>query len=277
VPLPNAAHATLPAPTVGIINTNDLFPGGFAIIVALPVGPLPTGILSCSYKDLSFPFFRLHDRWYAVVPIPFTAPAGTVPIGISMDNTIIASINAEIKNKPHKTTRLGPASPLPERILERIEREKRAANAVFSAYDPLLHFTAPNGFVFPVRNTHVTDQYGTKRVRPSRTYYHAGVDFRARSPEKIFSIANGIVAYTGSHFLEGNMAIVSHGAGIYSCYIHLSKIKVKVGQAVHRGQCIAYSGKTGAAARGPHLHFLIKAHNIPVDPLAFIKIMNALQ
>ena len=217
------AHAALPAPTVGIINERNLYPGGFAILVAIPVGSLPIGAFSCRHQDISVPFFPLHDRWYAVLPIPFSTLAGTIPIGITMDNASIALMNAEIKHRPHKTTRLGPARPLPEYILERIEREREIARAIYTTYDPTPRFTAPGGFTYPIRNTHITDPYGTKRVRPNRTYYHAGADFRARRPEKIVSIANGIVAYTGSHFLEGNLVIINHGVGIYSCYIHLSK------------------------------------------------------
>jgi len=272
-----ARAATLPAPAVGVINKHDLFPGGFAVIAAIPAGPLPASDLLCEYRNILVPFFLLHDRQYAILPIPFSTPAGMLSVGITMDNTTIALIRAEIQQRPYKTTRLGPASPLPKHILERIEKEREATSAIFTAYNPAPRFTAPGGFTYPIGAAHITDPYGTKRVRPNRTYYHAGVDFRARKPEKILSIANGVVAYTGSHFIEGNLIIIDHGAGVYSCYMHLSKIKIKTGHGVQKGQLIAYSGKTGAAARGPHLHFLIKVHNIPVDPLAFIKIMNTLQ
>jgi len=143
-------------------------------------------------------------------------------------------------------------------------------------YEDTEHPAYFKGFTLPLKSTIVTSEYGVKRVRPNRYYYHAGTDFKAKPGEKNYSTAEGIVAYTGRHFLEGNIVIINHGSGIYSCYIHLSKIKTKPGKKVKKGELIAYSGQTGAAARGPHLHFMIKIYNTPVDPIAFIKYINNL-
>ena len=72
------------------------------------------------------------------------------------------------------------------------------------------------------------------------------------------------------------MVILSHGLGIFSVYMHLSKFEVKLGETVKRGQLVALTGRTGTGInRGDeHLHFSIKIRDAYVDPLEFIDIAN---
>ena len=67
----------------------------------------------------------------------------------------------------------------------------------------------------------------------------------------------------------GNYVAIYHGDGVYSYYMHCSKLSVGVGEEVSRGQQVALSGNTGIST-GPHLHFAIYANGAYVDPLNYV-------
>lgn len=105
--------------------------------------------------------------------------------------------------------------------------------------------------------------------------HHGGVDLRATSGTKVSAINSGRVIMTAKKFsLEGNMVILDHGSGIFSYYMHLSRIQVRNGQMLNNGQVVGLSGATGDA-HGPHLHLAVKVNGTNVDPLAFIDTMNS--
>lgn len=105
--------------------------------------------------------------------------------------------------------------------------------------------------------------------------WHRGVDLRAAEGTPVAAINSGIVVLAAKDFLlEGNMIIVYHGLGIFSLFIHLSEIKVSVGQKVNAGEIIGLSGKGGAKSTGPHFHLGLKINGATVDPLKFIETAN---
>lgn len=103
---------------------------------------------------------------------------------------------------------------------------------------------------------------------------HCGVDLRMSVGTKTHSVNKGVVVVVGKFRAEGNMIIINHGLGIFSVYMHLSRINVKAGDVVEKGQIVGLSGRTGAGVREPHLHFNIRIHDFYVDPLNFIDTVN---
>lgn len=104
---------------------------------------------------------------------------------------------------------------------------------------------------------------------------HLGVDLRMPVGISIKAVNKGIVALVARNLsAEGNMVIVNHGLCIFSVYMHLSRINVKDGEVVERGQVVGLSGRTGAGVREPHLHFNIRICDNYVDPLNFIDTVN---
>lgn len=94
---------------------------------------------------------------------------------------------------------------------------------------------------------------------------HSGIDIAGvglGSP--IYCSNNGVVYKTGYHYSMGNYIYVNHNNGYYTAYLHLSKINVKVGQTVARGQVIGQMGNTGSST-GTHLHFEIWTGGAPYE------------
>ena len=102
---------------------------------------------------------------------------------------------------------------------------------------------------------------------------HRGVDFRGGMGVPIKACADGVVDLVADHYFSGRSVYVDHGQGVTSVYFHLSKILVKEGQIVHKGQVVGKMGKTGRAT-GPHLHFGFYVLGEPVNPLPLMDTAN---
>jgi murein DD-endopeptidase MepM/ murein hydrolase activator NlpD len=98
---------------------------------------------------------------------------------------------------------------------------------------------------------------------------HQGWDIAARSGSPVIATADGEVVVEGREYGYGNMIEIDHGYGVVTRYGHNSKHLVKVGDYVKRGQVISLVGSTGRST-GPHLHYEVLLHNIPVSPKNYI-------
>jgi len=98
---------------------------------------------------------------------------------------------------------------------------------------------------------------------------HEGVDISSSKGDPILAAASGIVEYSGYNSGFGNHVIIDHKNGYRTIYAHSSKLLVKKGELVIKGQKIALVGSTGLST-GPHLHFEIRIGNTPVDPTQYI-------
>jgi murein DD-endopeptidase MepM/ murein hydrolase activator NlpD len=100
--------------------------------------------------------------------------------------------------------------------------------------------------------------------------YHSGQDLGANSGAPVYAPAAGTVALAEALQVRGNAIIVDHGLGVLTGYWHLSEIDVVPGQSVARGEVIGRVGNTGLST-GPHLHWEIQVHGVPVDPLQWTR------
>ncbi|MDB5046170.1 MAG: peptidase, partial [Deinococcus sp.] len=83
--------------------------------------------------------------------------------------------------------------------------------------------------------------------------YHYGTDYPAPTGTPVLAVNDGTVVIAGKYPVRGNLVVIDHGAGVVSMYFHQSRLMVKVGQKVVRGQKLGEVGTTGLSA-GPHLH-----------------------
>ncbi len=96
--------------------------------------------------------------------------------------------------------------------------------------------------------------------------YHRGLDIARPYGSHLYAPNHGIVVIAGRYQYRGNAVVIDHGGGVYSVHYHLSKIIVKKGMFVRKGQYIGNVGSTGIST-GPHLHWEIRVHGTSVDPL----------
>jgi len=98
--------------------------------------------------------------------------------------------------------------------------------------------------------------------------FHAGMDFSANIGTPIYATGNGTVIKAGWESAYGNLIKVDHGFGYVTWYAHLSKVKVRVGQKVVRGEVIGEVGNTGKST-GPHLHYEVHVKGKVVNPVNY--------
>ncbi|ROZ77496.1 M23 family metallopeptidase [Ramlibacter sp. WS9] len=122
----------------------------------------------------------------------------------------------------------------------------------------------------PVQAGHVGSSFGW-RIDPfsGRSALHTGLDFQADPGTPILAAAGGVVVEQDVHPAYGNMVEIDHGNNLVTRYAHASKVWVKKGDLVKRGQKIADVGTTGRST-GPHLHFEVMVQGVPQDPQKFL-------
>jgi hypothetical protein len=99
--------------------------------------------------------------------------------------------------------------------------------------------------------------------------FHEGMDFTAATGTPIYATGNGIVEPPNDHGKGyGNHIVINHGYGYETLYAHMSKIAVRAGQRVTRGQIIGYVGSTGSSV-GPHLHYEVIKNGTKINPINF--------
>ena len=122
----------------------------------------------------------------------------------------------------------------------------------------------------PVSTGHLGSFFGW-RIDPftGRSALHTGLDFQADTGTAILAAAGGVVVTQEVHPAYGNMVEIDHGNDLITRYAHASRVWVKKGDLVKRGQKIAEVGTTGRST-GPHLHFEVMVQGVPQDPQKFL-------
>ncbi|MBW3695549.1 peptidase M23 [Vibrio sp. T187] len=122
---------------------------------------------------------------------------------------------------------------------------------------------------YPVsRNWRLSSNFNPKRLHPvtGRVSPHNGTDFATPIGTAVMSTGDGQVVMTRKHPYAGNYVVIQHGSTYKTRYLHLSKILVRKGQKVTRGQKIGLSGNTGRVT-GPHLHYELIERGRPVNAM----------
>jgi biotin carboxyl carrier protein len=223
---------------------------------------------------------RSGKAWYALAGVDVEAAPGPAAIHVSIRlhhtaqqiNTTIAIQPAHYRTTtitvPPKFVEPGPAE---KKIIDAATEAKKAAFAT-SADHPLWS----GSFRAPVPAA-ATDSFGTRRVYNGKLDgIHRGTDFRAHMGTPVRAGNSGIVVLAQALYYEGNCVILDHGLGLYSLSMHLSRIDVKPGDHVEKGQRIGLSGATGRVT-GPHLHWAIRWQSSYIDPAKLLRLnLNAL-
>jgi murein DD-endopeptidase MepM/ murein hydrolase activator NlpD len=123
----------------------------------------------------------------------------------------------------------------------------------------------------PVDSLQYTSNFGN-RIDPFTGLhsFHEGIDFHGDKGTAVLAAASGKVVTAEAHPAYGNMVEIDHGNGLVSRYAHASRLLVKEGDLVVRGQKIAEIGSTGRST-GPHLHFEVRLNGTPQNPARFLR------
>jgi hypothetical protein len=129
-----------------------------------------------------------------------------------------------------------------------------------------------DSFITPLEGR-VTSAYGIRPWRSGKKTYlrfHEGIDLGAPIGTAIVAAKEGTVQYAGRYSRSyGNAVVLDHGNGVTSLYAHCSKVTVKSGDKVERGQTVALVGMTGRTT-GPHVHFEVHLNRIAIDPAKYL-------
>lgn len=127
------------------------------------------------------------------------------------------------------------------------------------------------GFLWPVPSSgRITCGFGYRESPTAgASTYHKGIDIGASSGSNIVAAKAGTVVTASYNVAAGNYIMISHGDGVYTVYMHCSKLLVSVGDTVSRGEVIALVGSTGFST-GPHLHFGVSINGSYVDPQKYV-------
>lgn len=241
-------------------------PGGVAVI---DLGPASQPAPSARLGEQPLAVVKDQGRWFVLLGIPLDTLPGEMEIAVTSGATAgIKLVSIGIKNYPEQRLSIKDkrkVEPNPD-DLARIEREKAITEAVkrrFSSNAPATDFLLP-------ASGPLSSRFGLRRIfngQPRNP--HAGLDVAVGTGAPIRAPADGIVANTGDYFFNGNTIFIDHGQGLISAYMHLSRIDVRPGQAVKKGEPLGAVGATGRVT-GPHLHWAVILNNTPVDPELFL-------
>lgn len=152
--------------------------------------------------------------------------------------------------------------------IERIIKEKKIKKEIYKESAQYFYFDEP--FMIPL-NSKITSYYGNKRLfNDKKQSQHLGNDLRAAVGVKIPSSNKGKIVYTGNLFFSGNVVVIDHGLNIFTIYAHLSKIFVRKGDMVLKGDIVGLGGMSGRVS-GPHLHWGVKVNGSNIDGFKLVE------
>jgi murein DD-endopeptidase MepM/ murein hydrolase activator NlpD len=214
------------------------------------------------------------DQFIGLVAASYRTVPGKYPLSIEIDNggLLTKEQTIEVVSRRFDEQRITVSKQMQQ---DTITAEKQANDARIGlevrqrAEKLQLPPLWRDAFVMPV-NGRMTSDFGLIRyVNNQENGRHSGWDLAAATGTPVAAVNEGQVVFAGTLYATGYTVIMHHGLDLYSAYAHLSKIAVKEGKRVKRGQLVGNVGATGLAT-GPHLHLTMRVGEIPVDPALFI-------
>ncbi|MEL1229439.1 MAG: M23 family metallopeptidase [Candidatus Neomarinimicrobiota bacterium] len=121
----------------------------------------------------------------------------------------------------------------------------------------------------PVQSGYINSGYGYRKDPfNGNTRFHYGLDIAVNVGTKVYAPADGKIKFAGNQGGFGRVVKIDHSNGYRTIFAHLSKINVKPGAKVKRGDFIALTGKSGRTV-GPHLHYEVHQYGAPQNPLDY--------
>ncbi len=247
----------------------QLVPGGVAL---LPIANATDKQPQAEYNGKPVMVINSQGRWYAVVGIPLDAAIGQQQITVTLADGSDVTQTFTVSDKAYETQRLIIADKRKvepnEEEMQRITQEKVETDKALAHWGDAL-LTDNLQLDLPVEGR-LSSAFGLRRFFNDQPRApHSGLDIAAPEGTPIKAPANGRVILSGDFFFNGNGIYIDHGQGLVTMYCHMSRIDVKEGQELKRGEIIGAVGMTGRAT-GPHLHWGVSLNDARVNPSLFV-------
>ncbi len=269
----NVLASLATAAWLGAAPALSLAPGearpGDLLMVSVPASSaVPAGTL----EGKPLRFFRTGSAWRALAALSVDEVPHPVELNVTFPDGRTEAGLVEILEAAFRKRQLGVSKAFTSPNKAARARMK-ADNAAFAkAYaqawsEPL--FT--RNFQWP-RAAEVTAPFGDRRLFNGQLKsQHMGTDLDGRTGDPIHAANDGVVVLARDCFATGNTVLVHHGVGLYTAYFHLSRLNVKLGQEVKRGQLLGGVGATGRVT-GAHLHWGVKYDGRYVDGESLLRL-----
>jgi murein DD-endopeptidase MepM/ murein hydrolase activator NlpD len=259
-----ASAETMQQPEI-VLAPQRIGPGDIMVVTVRKAG----GPVEGTFNGKKIYFNPVKDYSEAVVGIDLLMEPGKYKLEIKTGNATAHRI-VKVSKKKYPLQRLT----LPEDMVvlspeneARVEREQVKMAALWPI-DSLRIWSGD--FIDPLPGKGVGTVFGVRRIiNKIPKSPHTGVDISADEGDPILAPNDGVVVLVDDEFYTGNCVVLDHGQGIYTMFFHLSKINVRYGQAIMKGDVIGLVGATGRAT-GPHLHWGARIQGARVDPLELI-------
>lgn len=221
-------------------------------------------------QPLDFAASADRSIWYALAGVDVETKPGNYELAIIATlpdgRTERTQRNVAVQAAHYKTEVLR----VPERFVKpnaeamaKIAADREVKKAVFAREFPAAEWSGD--FELPVK-TQPSEGFGTRRTFNGQlASIHKGMDYHAAPGTPVLAANAGQVVLAAPLYYEGNCVIINHGQQFMTIYMHLSKLSVKEGDKVEKGQEVGLSGATGRAT-GPHLHVAVRWQNAYLDP-----------
>jgi murein DD-endopeptidase MepM/ murein hydrolase activator NlpD len=271
LPCPAARKA---ATWVASVQPTKVVNGSPLLIEVTPPGALKSLSGSWLGHDVYFSAESKGKGWYGLAGVPLDEKPGKYSLelhGVGEKGEALAFERkvavAKAKYKQIQVTVAAKFTEPSPADLQQIAADKATKTKVFAGVTAEREWSGD--FEAPVKAT-ISDVFGTARTFNGQTQSeHQGLDFAVPQGTPVDAVNSGTVVLAQPLFFEGNCVMIDHGQGWMTIYMHLSKLEVKPGDRVERGQQIGLSGGTGRAT-GPHLHLAARWEGIYVDPQALL-------
>jgi len=249
---------------------------GQALELTYPNEPGLTAV-EAAWGGFTVPFVRRGDTWLTLVGVDLDTQAGEHPVEITFHygdgRSRMQQEPLTVKAQQFPTTELT----VEDRYVELSPEDEARARAegqetadIYATLTPEIYWSEQ--FLAPIPGATDGRNFGHRRVFNGQPRSpHSGADLRATTGTPIYAANRGRVVLAKDLFYSGNAVFIDHGLGLYTTYLHLSRIDVEPGAIVERGQRIGLAGATGRVT-GAHLHWGVRVVDARVDPFSLLKI-----